>query len=450
MKLELKPISILIFFDLLICLCLYLWDITEFEAMSILSIITIILVIFSISKTDKKRFTYTSALMVYTLCTQFGLVVPYYILGREILSQYHDYTLSFLEYSELGKAMLLGNIAVLTFELFKRISKKKYQRYLNFSQYEGYSSINYKSYIIGLCSLLIVLLYFVYHILFGSLRLISTYEIFMNSSAYRSPFYSYILILFYVGSIYLAAAGKIKEHKLGWSLWLVLVLIFAMNGNKGEFLYALLAILGLKGVQGLKITIKTIIVAALLVFLVIPSITSLRDIGIINNLNDIQINFFDAFAEMGMQIRTSVYVLNDLNEHKYTFLLGKSYYQPIINMLTPFLSHTTATQHIREMYVGYGFNQVIESYLNLGLLGVMTFFGFLGYILTKWENTIYDGLRLAYIGTITCILINATRNYFAFVPGQLVIVTVIYLFARIVRINSSQKNIKIEREDYEK
>src|SRR5699024_7804572 len=148
-----------------------------------------------------------------------------------------------------------------------------------------------------------------------------------------------------------------------------LVLIFALNGNKGEFMYALLAILGLKGVQGQKITLKILALAGIVLFLIIPSITSLRNIGIIGNLSSIHIDFVDAFAEMGMQIRTSVYVLDDLQNGVYTFLYRKSYYQPIINMITPFLDHTTATDHIRLMYKGYGFNQVIEGYLNFGILG---------------------------------------------------------------------------------
>ena len=51
-------------------------------------------------------------------------------------------------------------------------------------------------------------------------------------------------------------------------------------------------------------------------------------------------------------------------------------------------------------------------------------------------------MKLAYIGTITCILINATRNYFAFVPGQIVIVSIIYL------VENMKKNQSIGREMY--
>ena len=346
-----------------------------------------------------------------------------------------------MNYDLLGKAILLGNIAVLTFEFMKCLANKRYP-YIYREEKQQYNNDGKKSYMVGVLLLLVVVGYFLYHILFSNLSLISTYEKFMNSSAYNSWLYSYILILFYVGSIYLAAAGKLKDHKFGWFLWGILVLIFALNGNKGEFMYALLAILGLKGVQGQKITFKILALAGIVLFLIIPSITSLRSIGIIENLSSIHIDFADAFAEMGMQIRTSVYVLDDLQNGVYTFLYGKSYYQPIINMVTPFLDHITATNHIRLMYRGYGFNQVIEGYLNFGILGVMGYFGIVGYLLAKWENTITNKMRLAYIGTITCILINATRNYFAFVPGQIVIVSIIYL------VENMKKNQSIGREMY--
>ena len=440
-KMKMSGNSFFLAIELIICLAMYKLKLYSFNTVCITSILTVVLVIWNIIRVDQKRFMFSSALIIYTLATQFGLVIPYFRFGRDILDQYHDYTLSFLNYDLLGKAILLGNIAVLTFEFMKCLANKRYP-YIYREEKQQYNNDGKKSYMVGVLLLLVVVGYFLYHILFSNLSLISTYEKFMNSSAYNSWLYSYILILFYVGSIYLAAAGKIKDHKLGWFLWGILVLIFALNGNKGEFMYALLAILGLKGVQGQKITFKILALAGIVLFLIIPSITSLRNIGIIENLSSIHIDFVDAFAEMGMQIRTSVYVLDDLQNGTYTFLYGKSYYQPIINMVTPFLDHITATNHIRLMYRGYGFNQVIEGYLNFGILGVMGYFGIVGYLLAKWENTITNKMRLAYIGTITCILINATRNYFAFVPGQIVIVSIIYL------VENMKKNQSIGREMY--
>ena len=416
-----RKMTILLFIEWLLCMVTYLLGDYTFDKVCILTIITIILVIWVSIKADKGHFTLTSSLLVYTIATQFGLVIPYFFFGRDILSQYHDYTLSFLENGTLPKAVLLGNIAVITFVFMKLYSKNKYRKKRIIKRNQKVNDES-KVYMAGIVMLLIVGFYFMFHILL-----------------YKSPLYSYILIFFYSGSIYLASSGTIKEHKSGWILWIILVLIFALNGNKGEFMYALLAVMGLKGIQGQKLSFKILMFMSAILFLIIPTITSLRNMGIAGNLSSAQINFFDAFSEMGMQIRTSVYVLDDLDKGVYGYLYGKSYFLPIFNLITPFLNHTTATSLIRSTYKGYGFNQVIESYLNFNIIGTIIYFGIIGYFLTKWENTAKDTLKLAYIGSITCILINATRNYFAFVPGQICVITVIYILVKKVRIKFSDK-----------
>lgn len=393
-----------------------------------MSICTIAVVIYDIWKIDNRYLCFSSVIIIYTVCTQFGLIIPYHFAGRDILNQYHDYTLSFLRYPQLAKATLLGNIAIMTFEFMRCVSKKKYR--VMKAAMDCYKGNSQKMKVIGTSLLSINLLYFAYHIIWGSMSIFSTYEQFMNSSAYRSPLYSYVLIVFYVGTLYLTAAGEIKKSKIGWMMWVLITIIFAANGNKGEFMYALLAVMGMKGIQGNKISGKMIILIGVMVFLIIPTITALRDVGIVGNLSAASINYVDAFAEMGMQIRTSVYVLNDMDNGIYGMLYGQSYYRPVLNILNPFGSHMTATGFLREMYKGYGFNQVIESYLNFGLLGVFLYFGLVGYVLAKYECKVNNDVDVAFLGTITCILINATRNYFAFVPGQIVMVTVIYLVAK--------------------
>lgn len=394
--------------------------------------VTIVLILISIYTIYDHRLSLSSVLLLYTIATQFGLVIPYTIFGREVLSNYHDYTLRFLRSSMLVKAILLGNFAIICFETAKRMTAvKRVKRPEKNRPADG--GMNQKMFRASAAGFLIVLLYFAYHVLFGSTRLVSTYEGFMRSSAYTSGIYAYILIVFYASSIYLAASGTIRERKTGWFLWLLIVLIFAFNGNKGEFLYALLAVIGLQGSLGKKIDVKLILLSAFLLFFVIPSITLLRSVGIAGNLGSAKWDFVSVFTEMGMQIRTSVYVLEGLDHKTISPLWGMSYIQPVINMIVPF-SHKIATSDIRKMFPGYGFNQVIESYLNLGVAGVAGYFGLVGYVISKAENELKSRIDLAYLGTVTCVLINASRNYFAFVPGQTLIVTVIYYLIKKTRV----------------
>lgn len=434
---KVSKISFLLLIDLLMVLFAYVLKLKTLNFVVVLTILSSTIVLWSSFKIDNGCLKLSSALLLYTIATQFGLVIPYVLLGRKCLDNYNDYTLRFLNSDYLVEALLLGDIAIIIFAVFKTFSKKKYsnlykQDIVNELPVSQTNIVSKKMYVTGLCLMMIVLIYFAFNILNGGMKLFSTYEAFRNSSAYNSNLYSYILILFYVGTIYLAAAGRIMDHKIGWGIWLILVLVFALNGNKGEFLYALLTVLGLKGVEGQRISKKSIFIAMTLLFIVIPSITALRTVGVFGNLSSLKFNIVEAFSEMGMQIRVSVYVLEDLESNIYDSLFGQSYYLPVLNFI-PFLKNETATGMIKSMYPGYGFSQVIESYLNFGVLGTLGYFGILGYFITTAENVVHNRVKLAYIGTITCILINATRNYFAFVPGQIIIVTIIYLFIKKIR-----------------
>ena len=422
----------LIILNLIVGGIAYLTGIFSAKLSAVYALITIGLIAFIILKRDSHRLTYSSALLLYTVTTQFGLVIPYLLIGRDVVGNYSDYTLRFMNNLYLAPAIILGTIAIASYEIGVQFSKELCAETSLLENYEKRNDRNTEKrmYLIGIFSMIVVFLFFAYHIFSGGTKLFSSYEMYRVSSAYTSNMYSYILILFYVGTIYLASAGEILEHKTGWLLWLMLVVVFALNGNKGEFLYATLAVLGMKGTEGKKISGKLVVVIFLLVFLVIPSITALRVIGVAENLSQISFNPIEAFTEMGMQIRVSVYGLQDLSFGEINYLHGRSYWQPIFNIFTPFLTHTQATAEIRKLYPGYGFNQVIESYINFKLFGTLLYFFFIGFVLGKCENKPMNKCQLAYLGTVTCILINATRNYFAFVPGQILMVSVIYFICK--------------------
>ncbi|NLZ94891.1 MAG: O-antigen polysaccharide polymerase Wzy [Bacteroidales bacterium] len=407
------------------------------------ALILSVLIILGSIKTDNRRITYSTALMLYTIVTQFGLAIPYLFFGRDTFPEYSDWTLGFMQSDYLSKAMILGVIAITSLNIGVLIARKKKPIETETVGYLKEDIIfGNRMYLASLILLSIVLLFFAYNILSGGMSIASTYETFRRSSAYNSSIYSYILIIFYVGTLYLASAGSIKHHKVGWGLWSIIVLVFALNGNKGEFMYALLAVIGMKGVEGQKINRKMVLLIALTLFLIIPGITSLRSIGILGNIRNARINLFDAFGEMGMQLRMTVYTLRDIANRRYGYLWGESYWRPIFNILTPIIiKHTQATAAVRALYPGNGYSQVAESYLNFNIPGVIFFYFIIGYLLGKYEAKITNRGRLAYLGTIVCILINATRNYFAFVPGHILLVTLIYLVA--IRLKTSKQDGKL-------
>lgn len=394
--------------------------------------ISIVLSIRNIIVCYNGRFSFSSALISYTILTQFGLIIPYFFIDNSVVEDYPEWTMAFLDSKFLCSSIMMGSIGVLSYEIARLLSVRKYIEnfdHLLKNNDEDDATMKAIAYIL----LLIVLFYFSFYISIGEMPLFGTYEMFINSLAYRNPYYPYILIFFFIATIYLASADSYYNSIIGWFIWLIIVLIFALNGNKGEFLYVLLAVYGLRGIQGVKISSRMIVVFCAIIFVIIPSITTLRSIGIASNLDSLGFDPFGAFTEMGIQIRTSVYTLEELDKGNIFMLGGQSYWQPLYNFVTPFLHHTTATDHLREMFPGFGYNQIIESYLNFGIVGVVLVYSLFGFLLTKIERQAKNRSSLAFIGSITTILINASRNYFSFVPGQIIIVSVIYLFYKRIK-----------------
>lgn len=426
--------------DLVISLVIFMVYPQEIVAVIAVTIFTSILSVYNMLTIYNGRLTLSSVLLFYTILTEFGLFIPYALLGDNVVGIYKDYTLMFLTSSFLGSALLLGNIAIICYDIARILYIKSHPNITRPSPYTTYS-LNAKS--IGSVSTLLiafVLLFFIINVLLGNMKLFGTYDDYIEFS-HSSSIYPYVLVTFYAGVLYLSVSGSVKQRQFGWFLWLLVVIIFAFNGNKGEFLYSLLAVIGLKGVLGQKLSWKMVVGGLLILIVVIPSITLLRHEGIANSLGSVTGSFMGAFVEMGMQIRTTVYTLEYLDDGTFNYLLGQSYYQPIINILTPFMNHTIATAHVTEMFPGYGYNQVAESYLNFGLPGVVGFYSLMGYFLCKYENELKDLLHLAFLGTITCVLINASRNYFAFVPGQIIMMAVFYFYFKTTTKKNKNREI---------
>lgn len=439
---KLPKYTLLLIINLLISICvLFVFiDSLSVKGCAYYAIFTVVLIAWCIIRVDGHRLTYSTALLCYTAATQFGLVIPYQFFGMRAVDNYSEYTLRFLHSAYLPKAILLGIVALNVFTIGVFLSRQKYVPCFRCRGERDFDFGNHKrEWIVGTALLFVVFLFFAFHIITGGMKLFSTYDEFRQSRVYNSSLYSYILILFYTGTIYLASAGSVRKNWKNWMVWVVIVIIFALNGNKGEFLYALLVVLGMNGVKGKKIKGKALLLIALLIFLIIPSITTLRSVGIAGNLSEVKFSAVETFTEMGMQIRTSVYTLEEMARGGIDYLYGKSYLQPVINILTPLMPHTQATAEIRKLFPGYGYNQVIESFVNFHVPGILLFFGLTGYLIGKYEAKADSKRKLAYLGTITCILINATRNYFAFVPGQILIVTLIYFFAIRVKYVSQKQ-----------
>ena len=83
----------LIILNLFVGCIVYFTGIFSAKSSAVYALITIGLIAFIILKRDSHRLTYSSALLLYTVATQFGLVIPYLLIGREVAGNYTYYTL---------------------------------------------------------------------------------------------------------------------------------------------------------------------------------------------------------------------------------------------------------------------------------------------------------------------------------------------------------------------
>lgn len=185
----------------------------------------------------------TGVILLYTILTQFGLVIIYYFLGSSFLENYSTYTLRFLESDQLAKAILLGAIAIIIYTISANISLK-YESFTYVERNEDKTNNNKILVGVGYLFLIIVLLFYCFYIAIGAFKIGGSYSEFRDNVISTSNIYAYILMLYSMGIIFVVAAGNKKQIKYGLLLYCMSAFILLMTGNKGEVFYSVLACIG--------------------------------------------------------------------------------------------------------------------------------------------------------------------------------------------------------------
>lgn len=382
-------------------------------------------------------FCFSGVILLYTMMTQFGLAIPFAFFGKDILSQYSDYTLRFLESSSLSDALLMGSIAILTYAIVSQLVTVSIPLVDGEKQYERAEEPNSQYGVlvyVGYALIMLTLLFMLYYLATGAFRIGGLYSDYRKNVVNESSLYAYVLMFYSMGLIFIVACGTKKQIKLGLLLYCLPGLIFLLTGNKGEVMYSALAAIAVIIYRGYRPDIRLAVLITVTLLFVIPIVTSTRNLDPGSIAEEINIGLFDSFSEMGMQIRVSVYVVEQFSLGLRDFLYGYSYYSPIVNIIGNFLPFVyisrPADYNFSSEFTGMGFSQVAESYCNFGLIGIVLFFSIISFLVSLREQQKLDGYQLAFLGCATSILINATRNRFAFVIGQLVM---IWVFLRVTR-----------------
>lgn len=386
------------------------------------------------------KFGFSAVVLFYTISTQFGLNTIYFLVGEQYLSGFNANFLRFLYSDSYPNAVMLGSIAIMTYvlavKLGKRVKihlrKRKLKEEVENPEIERNIAVK-----IGYILISIVIIFLLYYLLTGQLRLNVQYTDFRNSAVKKNPLYGFIIVLYATGIGYVIATGTSKQRRYGLFLYCIPAIILFVTGNKGEVLYAALACIGTLGYRGYKMKPRIFILIALILFVIIPFVTITRAEGVINNLSQIGINFTAPFVEMGGQLRISVFILEEFKTNSRDYIYGFSYYNPIINIIDRFLPFSIRLPipesfNFKETYARKGFSQVAESYANFGLLGVICYHLILGYVISIVETKKLSPLKSAYFTSIIVVVINSTRNKFAFVPGQIVVLSMFYFTLKFI------------------
>ena len=427
-----------------------LFHINAFEV-SVLSILLTVLAVVGMVGLPKTVPGLSIALCAYYILTQFG--ISWFVTAVPIASlEGSSYYLAGWLYSpNYVRAVELAIVGLLSYAIFVVIgsgSKSVRLKLINYPLNYRSGTIMYRFSIIVLIVALTILIMCLFAGLFS---LTGDYIKFRKFSESYEFLWSIIVLLISIGAIFGFSSENRRGKRLFYLLFSIISLIVLATGNKGEIMYPLLAMFGIGINKTGKIDKKYVLGGLIVLLVIIPSITALRYDGVLSNVSQVIFSFGAAFVEMGAQLRLTVFVLDTVGSSKHEFLHGYSYYNPFLTMsdsFIPFISKTPTpdTYASFDKFYKFGFSQVAESFANFGLMGVIIFHSFLGYVTSKWDQQKTDFVKLGLFGVWLSILINMTRNRFSFVPGQFLLVYLVWIFLVFLQLRRNKK--KIERFRY--
>jgi oligosaccharide repeat unit polymerase len=408
----------------------------------------------SIEQDNVALFGLTHVHIIYASLGAFGLAWVYYFFGRDEALKYNSIGVinAIFGSSNYGKALILSSLSFLCYELAVEIGRKNFRIKRNRVTILSKKVDNYQENsmertlsILGLVFLSAFLIFILFMMVTGRLSLRMSYQAFMERVS-SNDIYTTLIMLYSVGICYIIACGKGAIRTVGLVIYGLIAVVLLLTGNKGEVLYAVLACVGVVRRQGKKINARMVIGAVVLVFIIIPFITTTRSSGVMNSISGITANFTGFFNEVGGQLRCTTRVLDQFDSGSRQYIWGFSYYNPIINIidrLVPFMNLRISAPDsfdFKQAFASWGFNQVAEGYANFGTVGSCAYFFITGLFLSSREHrSDLTNAEIAYYGSLCSVLINVSRNKFAFFWGQAVILTLIFVLVKWVCTRNSSK-----------
>lgn len=426
----------------LITAVLLLFDVSN-VFVSVFSIVVILVILITFKMAHGNILGFGFVFIAYNILMHFGFGIIHFLISDTFAKElYASWTLAFLRSENYSLAIIISALAFEAFTIAWLLGlNKKQSSPENGVQLNSYTEAreNAACYTLGMVMLAGVLFYFVILLVTGKMSFNMSYTDYRDSVMKGNALYSWILVFYPTGLLYVIASADGKKRSFGIALFVATAAIFLVTGNKGEVFYAVLAALGILGHQKKKLNPKIVTLLCIVMFVIIPVVTSTRSIGVGKGFSLEFASLTDPFLEIGMQIRCLVYSIDGVEDGRYLFMYGYSYLRPIAAVLGYLLFPLRYLPGIpidltssKSDFSGYGFTQVAEGYLNFGIIGAVLVFAVLGWFLGKLEFKRMNTRKLCLIGSILVILINASRNTFIFVPGQIAVMLILYYAVKVL------------------
>ncbi|MBR4575107.1 MAG: O-antigen polysaccharide polymerase Wzy [Lachnospiraceae bacterium] len=435
-----KSDRLLLYLLLLIYVILYsILDINQLSfPIAIGSILVYVVCIVSLKKSLIDPLGCTGVVLLYFFLSHFGLSIVHALFGVDGL-KYPSRTIDFLSSVNYPDALVLANIAMLSYTI--AATRKQSHDSHGYNAPIINDATNNVIFFIG--SLLLIYSFIVMLVMFlrGQVSASMDYKLY-REAAFSNPFYSYMIVLYSFGGCFIFSVAERRQFIFAGVLFGLTAIMLLITGNRGEVLFPSLAIYAILRVRKIYFKKIFIVLGVIALIIIIPFISSARHAGGWVQLFQIySSNFFssilDTFSEIGIQIRLTVYILNEYVAGTRKLLWGYSYYECFLRWFrwilpTKISDFVPKSFNFRSEYSTMGFNQVAESFANFGLLGVVAFHYIIGGFMGKREKTINRPIDVAILGACCSVFINMTRNKFSFVPTHLLFIFAFYLLIRVI------------------
>lgn len=253
---------------------------------------------------------------------------------------------------------------------------------------------------------------------------------------------SYGMMLFFLASglAFVLATGDRRQRTIGLLLFLCPAGLLMLTGNRGEVLYPVAAGLAVYSARGYRPRLKALALFAAVFFVMIPVVRQVRSVGLGSfEARGVSIDVIEPFVSLGYTLRPVVITANWI-EGGEPFALGQTYTLPIqrvVGLLIPGVTRPEfqGNPHYikgRTEGTGMGYSVIAEAYFNFGVAGVVIILASLGAALARFGDRAPGGRSLAVAGAIMAILVNNIRNAFGFVPGQVFLVSLLFLAGLLI------------------